>query len=266
MSANAMTIVPFNGEAVEAIQRDGDVWIPLRRVCENLGVDIDSQRKRLSDADRSPWATTVIMTVVAADGKNREAFCLHLDVVPMWLATIDVSRVRESVRPKLLAYQKECARVLRDHFFGKPAPASATAFDAALIAQLLADNREMRARLESLAIDHARQLPTTRLGDHHQEAMRCKALILKVAKLEGRLTKTGKTNFAHVHGRLIKNYHLPSYKLISWTEWDRVREILLGWVESPVYPEREAPEDSGVLPLFPDMDKPKPGAKRKRGD
>jgi hypothetical protein len=43
---------------------------------------------------------------------------LHLDSFPMWLATIESSRVAEHVRPKLVKYQKECARVLRDHFFG----------------------------------------------------------------------------------------------------------------------------------------------------
>jgi hypothetical protein len=38
----------------------------------------------------------------------------------MWLATIDVSRVAESVRPKRVRYQKKCAQVQRDHYFGNP--------------------------------------------------------------------------------------------------------------------------------------------------
>jgi phage antirepressor YoqD-like protein len=37
----------------------------------------------------------------------------------MWLATIDTGRTREEVRPLLMAYQKEAAKVLRDYFFGK---------------------------------------------------------------------------------------------------------------------------------------------------
>jgi hypothetical protein len=40
----------------------------------------------------------------------------------MWLATIDTGRVAEHVRPLLVAYQKEAAQVLRDHFFGPSKP------------------------------------------------------------------------------------------------------------------------------------------------
>jgi hypothetical protein len=57
--------------------------------------------------------------VVAADGKLREAFCVHLDCLPMWLATIETSRVAEHVRPKLVCYQREATKVLADYFFGR---------------------------------------------------------------------------------------------------------------------------------------------------
>jgi hypothetical protein len=60
-----------------------------------------------------------MIVAVAEDGKEREMLFVHLDCLPMWLATIEASRVKEDVRPKLIAYQKECARVLRDHFFGR---------------------------------------------------------------------------------------------------------------------------------------------------
>ena len=42
------------------------------------------------------WATTAFNAVVGADGKNREMFMLHLDSLPMWLATIEPSRVSAS--------------------------------------------------------------------------------------------------------------------------------------------------------------------------
>lgn len=111
--------VDFHGDRLEAITTpDGKVWVVLRRCCEALGIDTDSQRKRLTDPQRSPWACTVIMTVHDVSGRKQEACLIDLDTVPMWLATIDVSRVSEDARPKLLRYQIDCARVLRDHFFG----------------------------------------------------------------------------------------------------------------------------------------------------
>lgn len=114
--------VPFQSDRLQAV-RDGEaVWVVVRRVCEALGIDPDSQRKRLQDAERCPWAVTVMTTATGPDGKNYEVFAVHLDSLPMWLATIEASRVRPEAREKLIAYQKECARVLRDHFFGSPAP------------------------------------------------------------------------------------------------------------------------------------------------
>lgn len=109
--------VPFYGDQIDALQEGRDVWVSLKRMCENVSLDPDTQRKKLIS---KAWATTVIKTVVAEDGKSREMLMLHLDSVPMWFATIDPNRVREEVRPKLINYQRECAKVLRDHFFGPP--------------------------------------------------------------------------------------------------------------------------------------------------
>lgn len=107
--------VHFHGDTIEAIPGDGTAWVVVRRVCEALGIDTDSQRKKLRTM---PWAVTVMNTATGPDGKNYQSFCIDLDSLPMWLATIQPSRVRPEIRPKLERYQKECARVLRDHFFG----------------------------------------------------------------------------------------------------------------------------------------------------
>ena len=111
--------VPFQSDRLQAV-RDGEaVWVVVRRVCEALGIDPEAQRQRLTDPEMSPWATTCLRQAVAADGKSREIFAVDLDSLPMWLATISPKRVRPEARNKLIAYQRECARVLRDHFFGQ---------------------------------------------------------------------------------------------------------------------------------------------------
>ena len=119
---SALVRIPFHGDHLEAVGAEDGPWVPVRRVCGALALDPDSQRQKLAEKE---WATTVLKTVVAEDGKNRELFCIHLDALPMWLATIEASRVAPEARPKLIAYQREAARVLRDHFFGPrtgPAP------------------------------------------------------------------------------------------------------------------------------------------------
>ncbi len=120
-TSSSVVLVPFHDDSLETIQTlDQKVWVVLRRCCEALGIDTDSQRKRLADKDRSPWACTVVMAVHDSSGRKQDAFLIDLDTVPMWLATIEVGRVKEEARPKLVRYQKECAQVLRDYFFGKP--------------------------------------------------------------------------------------------------------------------------------------------------
>jgi transcriptional regulator with XRE-family HTH domain len=69
------------------------------------------------------------LTQLPSDGQAREVFCISQDCLPMWLATIYASKVKPAVRPLLVAFQKECAQVLRDHFLGKPQAPAAPPFD-----------------------------------------------------------------------------------------------------------------------------------------
>lgn len=71
-------------------------------------------------------------------------FAIHLDSLPMWLATIEASRVAEHVRSKLITYQKECARVLRDHFFGRQT------VDASVLAELVTEMKALREENRAL--------------------------------------------------------------------------------------------------------------------
>ncbi|APZ53135.1 P22_AR-like protein [Salipiger abyssi] len=53
-------------------------------------------------------------------GGDQEAVCIKLDLLNGWLFTIDTNRIKDdSVRQKVLTYQRECYRVLHDHFAGK---------------------------------------------------------------------------------------------------------------------------------------------------
>ncbi|MCZ2341483.1 MAG: phage antirepressor N-terminal domain-containing protein [Bacteroidales bacterium] len=112
-----LVTVDFYGDTLEAVQSpDGKVWVSLRRCCENLGIDPKTQFRKLRSKS---WACVVEITTHDSTGRQQPAAVLSLDTVPMWLATIDPRRVKESVRDKLIRYQKECAKVLADHFFGQ---------------------------------------------------------------------------------------------------------------------------------------------------
>ena len=115
--SNIQTI-NFNNQQLLTVEKDGIKYVAVKPICENLGLDWDSQRKRI-DRNEILNSTKVIMTVVAEDGKNREMVCLPIDYINGFLFGIDTSRVSEEVRPVVLYYQKECYRVLFE-FWNKP--------------------------------------------------------------------------------------------------------------------------------------------------
>lgn len=133
----------FHGDTIEAIHGDGTAWVVVRPVCESLRISPQGQFARLNGAK---WATIKMILTVAEDGKAREQLCIRLDKFPMWLATIQPSRVRAEVRAKLEAYQNECAEVLYEHFFG---PRNKAANDGAIA---------MMAEAIALLTDRVRQL------------------------------------------------------------------------------------------------------------
>lgn len=119
-------LVPFHGSMLEAGKADGKVWVIVRRVCEAIEIGFTGQHDRLSNPARAPWACIRVMRMHDATGREQDVFCIDMDSVPMWLATINASRVAPHLREKLVLFQKEAAKVLRDHFLGKASFAAPT--------------------------------------------------------------------------------------------------------------------------------------------
>jgi phage antirepressor YoqD-like protein len=94
----------------------GKGWVAVKRMCEVLGIDGEGQRQRL---DRASWACACMIKAHDNIGRLQEMYCLSVDSVPMWLATIDTKRCPEEVRPKLEHFQKEAAKTLSYWVQGK---------------------------------------------------------------------------------------------------------------------------------------------------
>jgi hypothetical protein len=114
----------FHGDELSLVRQGADLFVVVKRVCESLAIDESGQRQKLKS---KAWAVTELISATGPDGKIYQSFAIHLDSLPMWLATIEPSRVSEAIRPKLERYQLECARVLRDHFLGTRAESSVAA-------------------------------------------------------------------------------------------------------------------------------------------
>jgi hypothetical protein len=109
-------MVVFKGADLPVVQNDEGVWgVPLKVMCEHIGIDGEGQRAKLARLAESglKWPVAFMMKVTASDGKRYDTACLPVDSVPMWAATVDISRVEKTeTRALLIAYQDEAARVL----------------------------------------------------------------------------------------------------------------------------------------------------------
>lgn len=105
--------IDLSAGELEVSARRSDSLVALRPACEQLGIDADTQARKLHSKH---WATTALKTVVAADGKPREMLMVTRDTFTMWLATIEPSRVNEAAREKVIVFQKEAVAALDAYF------------------------------------------------------------------------------------------------------------------------------------------------------
>lgn len=111
----------INGIDIVTVERDGEIFVPIKPICTALGVSYPAQLEKLKADETFTDSTVPLGGIVAADGKEREMVCLPLWLVYLWLGTISPNNVAEPVRKKVIEYRMECAKALYDHFTGSMA-------------------------------------------------------------------------------------------------------------------------------------------------
>ena len=102
---NTSTLVPFHGNSLYLVEFNGEPYTPMKPIVEGMGLDWKTQLRKLTQRFKS---TMVEMTIVAADGKNRQMVCLALRKLPGWLYSISAGKVRPEIHDTVLQYQAEC--------------------------------------------------------------------------------------------------------------------------------------------------------------
>lgn len=107
----------INGSEISAVKHNGEIYVPVKPICQAIGVDPEAQRQRIN---RHYILNSVAFTLKAtgADGKSYEMLCLPLEFIYGWLFTIDANLVAEDRREAVAEYQRECYETLYRHFAG----------------------------------------------------------------------------------------------------------------------------------------------------
>lgn len=112
---NQSLICKINGVDIVTVDREGEIFIPIRPICDALGIDSKSQREKIN-SDEFFNSVGVIITSTGTDEKRYEMFCIPLRDVYGWLATINPGKVAPEAREAVTRYRRECYDVLYEHF------------------------------------------------------------------------------------------------------------------------------------------------------
>lgn len=114
---NQQLITKINGTDIVTVDREGETFVPIKPICQALGIDIEPQRKKIAE-DEKLHSVAVLNTATGADGKAYEMFCLPMKYVFGWLFTINPKNVAPEAREAVKQYRNTCYDVLYEHFAG----------------------------------------------------------------------------------------------------------------------------------------------------
>ena len=112
--------VPFYNDKIfgahTLLEGQETVFIPIAPLCEILRVAKQKQIKKIkTDAVLAEGCRELVLP---STGGNQKTFCLRYDLLPMWLTTIQVKKVKLEYQEKIILYRKEVAKVLAEYFLG----------------------------------------------------------------------------------------------------------------------------------------------------
>ena len=250
------TVIFYDDELTAVLVHTADedqVFVPLRPLCDHLGVSWSAQYRRLS---RDPVLSDVQSTVAvtATDGRVREQVCLPLDYLNGWLFGISADRVKPEIRERLIRYQKECYRVLAKAFVKEPDPTSVSPTTATLLQVREMGRAIMQMAEEQMEFDRRLTVSESRL---ERAAVVYGDLTKRVATLEQKmapgnpvteeqasqisqavkavalvLTKqSGSNQFGSVYGELYRQFGITSYKMLPARQFDKAMAFLTAWYQ-----------------------------------
>lgn len=113
-----VNIAVINDVSLQVVVDDKEQLIPIKPVCDILGVNYTSQVDKLKE--HPIFRSTIPQRgTVAADGKEREMLCIPLRFFSGWLFSINPNNVKEEIKEKLIQFQLKCNDILFDYFFNR---------------------------------------------------------------------------------------------------------------------------------------------------
>ena len=249
--------VAFYGDDIIAVRlADGGVFVPVKPICDLIGVGWGGQFRRLQ---RDPVLSeeTRSIAVASANRGTQPMVCLPLDYVSGFLFGLNADRVKAEKRERVILYQRECYKVLAEAFYeGRLTLTDDETFDELLersnsaaveayrmaqaIAKLARSHILIEARLDQQDrrfenYDQRLEAIESTLGDPDrqvtpEQAAQISQAVKTIAFELGKRTK--RNEFGGVYGELYRRFGVNSYKAVPAAKFDSVMAWLNEWLQA----------------------------------
>jgi hypothetical protein len=253
--------IEFDGDTLPSAIVEGDgVLVPVRKICEALGLDTRYQLQRLREHEVLLVGLREIR--IPIEGRLRVVAAIHHRYIAFWLATVTPHQVSDQMRPKLVRYQRELVDILAAIYGPHLSPNMPLASDPTIsdlsrqMAELLLEFRLARTAylehqreitdheqriedLESIVESMQRQLATyVPITPAQQEfiARSIKQLARRYQK------KTGKDLFGQLFAEFCRTLGTPRYDELPASKY----EAALEWIEARA--RQLLPDDPDAVP------------------
>lgn len=111
--SNQIQTVKFYDDTLITLEKDGEQYVAVRPIVENMGLEWSGQQKKLVS---TPKFSCVDIYTTGKDGKNYKMLCIPVRKLNGWLFSINPEKVRPEIRHIVEQYQEECFTVLHDYW------------------------------------------------------------------------------------------------------------------------------------------------------
>lgn len=244
-------MVEMYGDEVTAVRADDNqIYVSITHMCAALGLKAQSQRNRMNRHQVLKEGVVQMMNLMTAGGLQR-GYVLRVDLVPLWLAGVQVSAVKEELQDKLYKLQKNASKILWEAFqageltieqefnalLDQDSPA-VDAYKTALALVKLARNQvllEARLGHHGERLDDLEKRLTNIEADMHDEERtiteaQATQISQAVRAIGLTLTKeTGENQYGKVWGEFYRKFGVSKYRNLSLAKFEEAMKFLSEW-------------------------------------
>ena len=204
--------IDFRGDAIQVLPWHGKKYVSVRSISEAIGIAPNSQ---ISKIKSNPSFDSEVI-IGKTDGGDQNIFCIPLSKLNGWLFAINPSKVKASIRDKVVSYQRECFDVLNAYFNGT---------ETIVPKKLQDENRKLRNELHnknSIISIKDSQLKE-REGKVSELTMRVKALDAEIVNVKQNYDHPTRSGALEIELRNTKLELTETYRLINRADYNRTQ-------------------------------------------